>query len=161
MEQERSESTMTKFIRALLDYTELSSETCIYIYTAIIVFLLFITLIRSFVFFTICMKSSTTLHNKMFVSITRAPMRFFNTNTSGRILNRFSKDIGAVDELLPAAIIDSLQIGLSLVGIVVMVSVVNPWLLLPTALIGVVFYFMRIFYLATSRNVKRLEGVSK
>lgn len=88
-------------------------------------------------------------------------MRFFNTNTSGRILNRFSKDIGAVDELLPAAIIDSLQIGLALLGIVVMVSVVNPWLLLPTAVIGVVFYLLRNFYLTTSRNVKRLEGVSK
>lgn len=88
-------------------------------------------------------------------------MRFFNTNTSGRILNRFSKDMGAIDELLPAAMMDCLQIGLALLGIVVVVAVVNPWLLLPTALIGVVFYLLRIFYLATSRSVKRLEGVSK
>lgn len=107
------------------------------------------------------MRSSVRLHNRMFDSITRAPMRFFNTNTSGRILNRFSKDIGAVDELLPSAIIDTLQIGLMLVGIIVIVGMVNPWMLIPTAVVAVIFYCLRIFYLATSRNVKRLEGISK
>lgn len=107
------------------------------------------------------MTSSTRLHNRMFVSITRAPMRFFNTNSAGRILNRFSKDIGTIDEMLPSAMIDTLQIGLSLLGVVVIVGMVSPWLLLPTAVIMVVCYLMRNFYLATSRNVKRLEGVSK
>lgn len=37
-------------------------------------------------------------------------MRFFNTNTSGRILNRFSKDMGAIDEFLPNAMIDCTQV---------------------------------------------------
>lgn len=167
LEQERAESNnriesfFRSVLRALSDYPDWSSETCIYIYTGLIASLLCLTLIRSFTFFTVCMKSSTQLHNRMFVSITRAPMRFFNTNTSGRILNRFSKDIGAIDELLPSAIIDSLQIGLVLLGIIIIVSVVNPWLLLPTVVIAFIFYFLRNFYLATSRNVKRLEGVSK
>lgn len=53
------------------------------------------------------------------------------------------------------------QIGLQLLGIIVVVSIVNPWLLLSTAAAGVIFYFLRIFYLATSRSVKRLEGVSE
>lgn len=88
-------------------------------------------------------------------------MRFFNTNNAGRILNRFSKDMGSIDELLPAAMIDCLQIGLALLGIIIVVAIVNPWLMIPTCLIGVIFYLLRIFYLRTSRNVKRLEGVSK
>lgn len=88
-------------------------------------------------------------------------MRFFNNNTSGRILNRFSKDMGAVDELLPSAMVDCLQIGLALVGIIIVVAIVNPWLMIPTVLIGFIFYLLRNFYLATSRSVKRLEGVSK
>lgn len=37
-------------------------------------------------------------------------MRFFNVNPSGRILNRFSKDIGAVDETLPSTITDFVQV---------------------------------------------------
>lgn len=48
----------------------------------------------------------------MFHSIIRASMRFFETNTSGRILNRFSKDLGAIDEFLPNAMIDTFQVKL-------------------------------------------------
>ncbi|XP_018364109.1 PREDICTED: probable multidrug resistance-associated protein lethal(2)03659 [Trachymyrmex cornetzi] len=55
-------------------------------------------------------------------------MRFFDTNASGRVLNRFSKD--TVDEILPASLIDSIQKGLSLLGIVVIVAISNVWLLI-------------------------------
>lgn len=88
-------------------------------------------------------------------------MRFFNTNSSGRVLNRFSKDMGAIDEILPSALIDCVQIGLSLLGIIVVVAISNYLLLIPTVIIGIIFYYLRVFYLATSRSVKRLEGVSK
>ncbi|XP_018392368.1 PREDICTED: multidrug resistance-associated protein 4-like isoform X2 [Cyphomyrmex costatus] len=82
----------------------------IYIYSGLIVLTIGITLIRSWAFFWMCLRASMRLHDRMFRSISRATMRFFNTNTSGRILNRFSKDMGAVDEMLPIALIDSIQI---------------------------------------------------
>lgn len=140
---------------------DFSRDVSIYIYSGITAATVIVTLMRSFTFFTVCMRASTRLHNDMFNSITRATMRFFNTNTSGRILNRFSKDMGAIDELLPAAMIDCLQIGLALLGIIIVVAIVNPWLMIPTVLVGFIFYLLRNFYLATSRSVKRLEGVSK
>ncbi|KAG5868529.1 hypothetical protein JTB14_032276 [Gonioctena quinquepunctata] len=149
-----SESTDT-------DFWHFSRETSIYIYSVIIVMLVIVTLLRSFAFFAMCMRASTNLHDNMFMSMTRATMRFFNTNSAGRILNRFSKDMGAIDELLPAALIDCLQIGLSLLGIIIVVAVVSPWLMIPTFLIGIVFYLLRIFYLRTSRNIKRLEGTTR
>ncbi|GBP23004.1 Probable multidrug resistance-associated protein lethal(2)03659 [Eumeta japonica] len=136
----------------------LSRYVCIYIYTAMVIGLVVISLLRSFMFFSMSMTASTRLHNTMFACITRAPMRFFHTNPSGRILNRFSKDIGAVDEVLPSALLD---IGLSLIGIVVVVAIVNYWLLLPTLAVGVVFYLLRIVYISTSRSIKRLEGVTR
>ncbi|KZC06945.1 Multidrug resistance-associated protein 4 [Dufourea novaeangliae] len=139
----------------------ISRELCIYLFSALTVFTIVITLTRSFTFFIACMKASIRLHDRMFQCISRATMRFFNTNTSGRVLNRFSKDMGAIDEMLPTALIDCIQIGLSLLGIIVVVSVANPWLLIPTVAIGVVFYYIRVFYLATSRSVKRLEGITR
>lgn len=75
-----------------------------------VVALVVVSLLRSFMFFSMAMAASTRLHNNMFASITRAPMRFFHTNPSGRILNRFSKDMGAVDEVLPSALLDVLQV---------------------------------------------------
>ncbi|XP_072935953.1 probable multidrug resistance-associated protein lethal(2)03659 isoform X1 [Epargyreus clarus] len=139
----------------------LTRYDCIYIYTGMVVALVAVSLLRSFMFFSMAMRASTRLHNNMFASITRAPMRFFHTNPSGRILNRFSKDMGAVDEVLPSALLDVLQIGLSLIGIVVVVGAVNYWLLLPTLAIGVVFYLLRIVYIGSSRAIKRLEGVTR
>ncbi|XP_076757725.1 putative multidrug resistance-associated protein lethal(2)03659 isoform X1 [Xylocopa sonorina] len=139
----------------------ITRNVCIYVYSALIVSTVIITLLRSVTFFTSCMKASVRLHDRMFRSISRATMRFFNTNTSGRVLNRFSKDMGAIDELLPMALIDVLQIGLSLVGIIVVVAIANYWLLIPTVLIGILFYYVRVFYVATSRSVKRLEGVTR
>jgi ATP-binding cassette subfamily C (CFTR/MRP) protein 4 len=41
------------------------------------------------------------MHDNMFTKVLRTPMIFFDTNPVGRVLNRFSKDIGLVDELLP------------------------------------------------------------
>ncbi|CAB0038330.1 unnamed protein product [Trichogramma brassicae] len=139
----------------------ISRETCIYIYTAITVLTIVVTLVRSAAFFNMCMRASRNLHDGMFRSISRATMRFFNNNTSGRILNRFSKDMGAVDELLPIALIDCLQIGLTLLGIIVVVAISNPYLLIPTVVISVVFYYLRVFYIATGRSVKRLEGTTR
>lgn len=46
----------------------------------------------------------------MFSKIVYASMYFFNTNPSGRILNRFSKDTGAVDEILPMTALDVMQV---------------------------------------------------
>ncbi|KAL6424777.1 hypothetical protein ACFW04_010016 [Cataglyphis niger] len=134
---------------------------CIYIFTIVTVLTIGVTMIRSFAFFRTCMRASIRLHDHMFRSISRATMRFFNTNTSGRVLNRFSKDMGAVDEILPTALIDCLQIGLSLLGIIIVVAIANVWLLIPTLIVGIIFYYLRIFYLATSRSVKRLEGITR
>lgn len=120
-----------------------------------------VTLTRSFAFFEMCMKASIRLHDEMFRCISRATMHFFNTNTSGRILNRFSKDMGGIDELLPIALIDCVQIGLSLIGIIIVVGIANYTLMLPTVIIGIILFYLRVIYIATSRSVKRLEGVSK
>jgi len=88
-------------------------------------------------------------------------MYFFNTNPSGRILNRFSKDMGQVDEILPAVMMDVIQIFLALAGIVIVIAVVNPLFLIPTVVLGIIFYQLRTFYLKTSRDVKRMEAISK
>ncbi|KAF7996688.1 hypothetical protein HCN44_002334 [Aphidius gifuensis] len=139
----------------------LSRTSCVIIFSIIITGTIIITLLRSFIFVILSMKSSKRLHDKIFKSISRATMKFFNTNPSGRILNRFSKDLGTVDDLLPITMLDCIQNGFSVIGIVIVVALTNFWLIIAAFFIGIIFYYMRILYLATSRSVKRLEGITK
>jgi hypothetical protein len=55
----------------------------------------------------------------------------------------------------------ALQIGLSLLGIIVVVAVVNVWLLIPAVVMFIIFCILRVYFVATSRSVKRLEAISK
>lgn len=41
-------------------------------------------------------KSSETLHKKMIESLVRSKVLYFDTTQSGRIINRFSTDLGKI-----------------------------------------------------------------
>lgn len=54
-------------------------------------------------FFT---RASRNLHEKMFNRLIRATMNFFSTNSVGKILNRFAKDLSLVDEHIPIVLLE-------------------------------------------------------
>ena len=87
-----------------------TSERHIYFYSGGIIVLFFLMIFSSFAFYRMCLRVSMNLHNKLFQGITRATMYFFNTNSTGRILNRFSKDIGGVDSMLPVVLVDCILV---------------------------------------------------
>jgi ATP-binding cassette, subfamily C (CFTR/MRP), member 1 len=45
-------------------------------------------------------QAAKTLHEKMAQAVLSSPMGFFETTASGAILNRFSSDMYAIDEIL-------------------------------------------------------------
>ncbi|XP_069685044.1 ATP-binding cassette sub-family C member 4-like isoform X2 [Periplaneta americana] len=143
------------------DTTLVSKWDSLIIYLVLIICCMSLTLLRSILFVKTCMRASIRLHNNMFSSILRGAMRFFDTNPSGRILNRFSKDIGAIDELLPRFMLESIQVFLVLIGILVNIAIVNPYFIIAMVVLGFCFYGVTKVYLATSRNVKRLEGITR
>lgn len=80
------------------------------IYLAILVATLVVYILRTFGFYYMCLQISLHLHDLLFRAITRTSMLFFNTNPSGRILNRFSKDIRTLDVDVPRTLIDSASV---------------------------------------------------
>lgn len=139
--------------------TPLTQFEYLYVYGALIAGVVTVCFLRGFMFFNICMHASKVLHDRMFRRLLMAPMRFFDTNPSGRILNRFSKDMGAIDEMLPKAMMESIQIGLVMVGILVMVSIVNPLMIGMLVVSVVLFTLILKLYLRPSQDLKRLEGI--
>lgn len=97
----------------------------------------------------------------MLLAVLKAPVFFFDTNPSGRILNRFSRDIGIMDELLPDVFVDSTQLILFCVGSVVLLSVLNPWVLVGVTPLIAVFILIGYYYMKTSRELKRLEALNR
>ncbi|XP_050059327.1 ATP-binding cassette sub-family C member 4-like isoform X1 [Aphis gossypii] len=144
-----------------IGWWSINRETCIYIFTAITLLVVITTSFKSLISVSVFIKASINLHKNMFNALIRAKMNFFNTNLSGSILNRFSKDMGAIDEILPQIIIDFVYLALNLVAVVIIVVYVNIYLILPTAIIAFVLYKMTVFYLSLSRSVKRLEGTTR
>ncbi|XP_013177157.1 PREDICTED: probable multidrug resistance-associated protein lethal(2)03659 isoform X1 [Papilio xuthus] len=143
------------------NYFHLTRNECVYIYGSLIAICIFFTGNKLIVFYNTCIKASITLHDNMFRGVTNAPMWFFHHNPSGRILNRFSKDMGQVDTLLPVALVDCLGFFLEVVSILVVVCLVNWWLLLPTAVVAFLLHLLRNLFLNTSRELKRIEAIAR
>merc|ERR1719323_2332584 len=66
-----------------------------------------------------------------------------------------------MDELLPPAFFDCFTIGLTIIGIMAVIFAVRPWVILPTIILGIVFVWLRTFYMHSSRDIKRLEGIAR
>uniref|UniRef100_A0A8C5AUE0 Multidrug resistance-associated protein 4 n=1 Tax=Gadus morhua TaxID=8049 RepID=A0A8C5AUE0_GADMO len=113
-------------------------------------------LVRAMLFFYVLVKSTETLHKRMFDTILRAPVHFFDVNPIGRVLNRFSKDIGQMDVLLPITFVLLLTI-----GVIVVSAMVVPWILILVVPLLIIFLFLRRYFLQTSRDIKRLEGTTR
>uniref|UniRef100_A0A6Q2YCT4 Multidrug resistance-associated protein 4 n=1 Tax=Esox lucius TaxID=8010 RepID=A0A6Q2YCT4_ESOLU len=117
--------------------------------------------LRSLMFFNVLVSSAQSLHNRMFASILRSPVRFFDISPIGRILNRFSKDIGHLDSLLPWTFVDFIQVFLQILGVIIVVASVIPWVLIPVVPLLIIFLFLRHYFLQTSRDIKRLESTTR
>ncbi|XP_076633489.1 putative multidrug resistance-associated protein lethal(2)03659 [Colletes latitarsis] len=142
-------------------YGPLSRHGIIYLYSGLTIGVVCLYLFQTFAYYAVCMRSSKNLHAQMFRSIVRTVMYFYNTNPAGRILNRFSKDIGIIDKRMPFTMFDVMMMFLTFMGTVVIISTVTPWLLIPTFVVILIFYFMRVVYISTSRAIKRMEGVTR
>ncbi|XP_045834036.1 ATP-binding cassette sub-family C member 4 isoform X2 [Meles meles] len=131
------------------------------IYSGLTVATVLFGIARSLLVFYVLVHSSQTLHNRMFESILRAPVLFFDRNPIGRILNRFSKDIGHMDDLLPLTFLDFFQTFLQVLGVVGVAVAVIPWIAIPLIPLGILFFVLRRYFLETSRDVKRLESTTR
>ncbi|XP_054157544.1 ATP-binding cassette sub-family C member 4-like [Oppia nitens] len=123
--------------------------------------LFFMSLIRTTVFFTICMRSSIKLHNKFFNSIIRTSISFFDNHPIGILLNRCSRDMGLIDDQIPQTAFDTIEIFFQLWGVLILIALIDYWVIVPTFILIVLFVYLRKYYLMSGRSFKRLEGITK
>uniref|UniRef100_T1HCP1 Uncharacterized protein n=1 Tax=Rhodnius prolixus TaxID=13249 RepID=T1HCP1_RHOPR len=79
-------------------------------YGALVAALFAAAISRGAAFFLMCLTCSRGLHSSAAEGVLSTDMSFFNSVPTGGILNRFSRDLGSIDEILPKAILDSNQV---------------------------------------------------
>ncbi|XP_026874529.2 multidrug resistance-associated protein 1 [Electrophorus electricus] len=105
--------------------------------------------------------ASRQLHLELLRNVLRSPMSFFEATPSGNLLNRFAKEIDAIDCMIPDGLKMALGYVFKLMEVCVIVLLATPFaavIMLPLALL---YAFVQSFYVATSCQLRRLESVSR
>ncbi|XP_006630977.3 ATP-binding cassette sub-family C member 2 [Lepisosteus oculatus] len=106
-------------------------------------------------------SASRILHTRLLRNVLRVPMVFFDTTPSGRIVNRFAKDIFTVDEAIPMSFRSWLMCFLGVIGTLFVICLATPFFTIVIIPLGVIYFFVQRFYVATSRQLRRLDSVSR
>ncbi|KAJ6223803.1 hypothetical protein RDWZM_002348 [Blomia tropicalis] len=133
----------------------------IFTYSILIILSFIFSILRSVSFFLVCMRASVKLHNKIFARLLRTSITFFDSNPAGRILNRFTKDLGVIDELLPFVGYDINLIILQAIGTIAVVAYVTWYLFIPALFLTFMVILARGFYIYSARDIKRYEGLTR
>eukprot|EP00750_Incisomonas_marina_P027652 INCI6219.1.p1 GENE.INCI6219.1~~INCI6219.1.p1 ORF type:complete len:1792 (+),score=304.26 INCI6219.1:263-5638(+) len=104
---------------------------------------------------------SERIHNDALWGVLRAPMAYFDTTKSGRIINKFSSDLATVDGDLMVNVINFVNSILSAVMSTVVVLLVCPVIVIIMVPVIGGFYFVQRTYRASIRELQRLSSMSR
>ncbi|KAJ3398512.1 hypothetical protein HDV05_002445, partial [Chytridiales sp. JEL 0842] len=79
----------------------------------------------------------------------------------GRILNRFSKDVNVVDEVLPRVFQGYFRTLFSVLSVLVVNSIGSWVFVIFVVPLGILYMYFQKYYISTSRELKRLESTSR
>uniref|UniRef100_A0A8C4N8Z1 ABC-type glutathione-S-conjugate transporter n=1 Tax=Eptatretus burgeri TaxID=7764 RepID=A0A8C4N8Z1_EPTBU len=106
-------------------------------------------------------RAAATLHDRLLHNVMRLPLLFFDTTPAGRIANRFSNDIDIIDEAIPTAVRLWLVCLFSVVVTVFAVTLATPLFSVVVLPLGVFYHFVQRVYVASLRQLRRLDSVSR
>ncbi|KDN44924.1 P-loop containing nucleoside triphosphate hydrolase protein [Tilletiaria anomala UBC 951] len=141
------------------------TRTPLYWLTGYAILLSMTSVIKAFTYLTLYMVSlgaSKRLFQTMLVSCFRAKLRIHDTIPKGRFLNRFSSDMENNDQSLPTFFAALVSCFLSFVfGIVAVVISGGANLIVILFFLGPFIYYTGSLYRTTTRDVRRLEAISR
>ncbi|RHY85045.1 hypothetical protein DYB26_000706 [Aphanomyces astaci] len=131
------------------------------IYAALAFLAVFATVIQSLIVYSSCMKASRALFEHMTDALVAAPMSFFDTTPVGRILNRYTNDVGTIDVSIPfqvAFIVSSTFVTVCSVATAVYMTSYIGLVVLPLLY---VFVLTGRFYVKPARELERVNKITK
>ncbi|XP_054478436.1 multidrug resistance-associated protein 1-like [Anoplopoma fimbria] len=105
--------------------------------------------------------ASRRLHADLLHSVMHSPMSFFEVTPSGNLLNRFSKEVDAIDCMIPDGLKMMLGYLFKLLEVCIILLLATPLTGLVLLPLTCVYVFVQSFYVASSCQLRRLEAVSR
>uniref|UniRef100_A0A8C9SE94 ATP-binding cassette, sub-family C (CFTR/MRP), member 3 n=1 Tax=Scleropages formosus TaxID=113540 RepID=A0A8C9SE94_SCLFO len=146
---------------ALDNRTEENKHMRVGVYASLGILQGILVLICSFTLNLGGIAAARKLHSGLLENKFHTPQSFYDTTPIGRIINRFSKDIYVIDEVLPSTVLMFLGTFFSSMSTMIVIISSTPIFAVVIAPLALIYFFVQRFYVATSRQLKRLESVSR
>ncbi|XP_062982827.1 multidrug resistance-associated protein 1-like isoform X2 [Elgaria multicarinata webbii] len=104
--------------------------------------------------------ASRALHHQMLDSVLHLPLQYFETHPVGQIINRFTKDMFIVDIRFHYYLRTWLNCTLDVVGTILVIVFASPLFILVVVPLGYLYFVIQRYYIASSRQIRRLAHVS-
>ena len=131
------------------------------IYALLGIVYVMICILRQFILFYGSLGASRSIHTRLLNAVLRAKFKFFDITPLGQIMNRFSKDLQAIDQEVALVAAGVVQGILNIVAIVTLISVITPGFLIAGVLLSIIYFCIGMFYIRSSRDLKRLESIQR
>lgn len=105
--------------------------------------------------------ASRYLHQSLLYDVLRSPMSFFEKTPSGNLVNRFAKEMDTIDTTIPSIIKMFMGSMFNVLGSCLIILFATPLVAVIIPFLGLLYFFVQRFYVATSRQLKRLESISR
>ncbi|XP_014750778.1 PREDICTED: multidrug resistance-associated protein 1-like isoform X2 [Sturnus vulgaris] len=105
--------------------------------------------------------ASHQLFLQLLSSVMRSPMLFFEQTPIGHLLNRFSRDMDAVDSVIPDKLKSVLGFLFNLLEIYLVIVVATPWAAMAIVPLTVLYTAFQHFYVTTSCQLRHMEAASR
>jgi len=130
-------------------------------YAGFALLVLLFSLLRYLLAARLALRASALLHARMASAVLRAPLAWFDTTPSGRVLNRFGRDCHALDLDVWMALTYFLDLAFPSAITIVLVAYIAPYFALFVPPVFLFFGSVQRYYRASSRELKRLLAVSR
>merc|ERR1712106_597043 len=107
------------------------------------------------------MGGSLKIHKKMLNSIMMSPMAFFDVTPSGRILNRFSKDMDVLDTRVPFLTEVVIQFSMMIGSQALLVCFLYPYFAIEFFFIAIAFIILDLMMNSGVLEAKKLDNLMK
>ena len=115
------------------------------ILAAVYLMAIFTEYLQARLMLTVSQNATEALRNDLFTALEKLPVRYFDGNTTGEIMSRFTNDIDNVDTMMNNTLISLVSGIISLIGTFLFMITTNVWLSLVTVVFIPLFMLLAGF----------------